>query len=119
MTYFEEQLKDLQLQVNGTRQFLDLLVERIDNLKAEIGNMPPDPEFWAYPSRQKRFTVEPSKALTNPELLPLLNYSSMVGIPYEILQNGNRVYYLETLLSQHEQLLLNAGITIENFNQNG
>lgn len=113
MAYIHEQLQQLQEQVNGARMYVDHLFDQVQQLKEAVAGLPPDDSYWPHPNRPKRFTVHPSKALTNPELVPLLSYADLIGIPYELLPSGDRVYYLETLMEAHETLLTNAGITIE------
>ena len=114
MEYYLNRINELRQQINSTTIHLSTLEEKLNELWIEIANQQANGLLWLYPSREIRFAVSPEKSLTNPELIPLLNFATLTGIPYEIIGDGSRRYYLETLLLPHRELLENAGIIIEN-----
>lgn len=114
MEHLAKQIIEARQQIASAMAYISTVEQHLSELAEQVAALPIPNLGWVYPSRPLRFSVAPSMALTNPELIPLMSFADLTGIPYELLGEGVRRYYLEQIEPEHLALLTGAGITIEN-----
>jgi hypothetical protein len=109
----EARLTQLEQKNEAILKYLQVLSGMVNMIPQDLPVPPFNVNVWKYPDRALRFAAHPNMLLIHPELIALMAYADKIGIPNETLPDGTIRYYPQELMNEHQAMLQNLGITIE------